>query len=785
MIRSRSTPAGRSSRPAGTARPAAWWWLSAALASSLALPAHAADYTDGVAVSGNTATLWFKSTVNTTWVDAHYTVNGGGQTNVRMAYSAANARHEQPVTVASGNVLSYSFTYNNGTPAYDTPPKSYTVGGPTDPAPTGIACFYEHANYVGASFCADGSSTYVGAAWNDRISSVKVRGGYQVQVFDNANHGGRAIVLTGDTASLATGNFNDITSSFKLAPTGDGLPTSDTPDFGPHVSIFDPTTPVTTIQAKLDAAFNAQLRSPTAQFGAQRDTFFFKPGRYNGVYANLGFYTAIVGLGQNPDDVTLQGAINVDSGWNYGDVSNATQNFWRSAENVALIPSGGTNRWAVSQAAPMRRIHIIGNLHLGPSNQDHGQGYASGGYIADSKVDGSISSGSQQQWYTRDSSIGVWYDGVWNMVFSGVTGAPANAFPTPPHTTLATTPVSREKPYLYIDSAGKYRVFVPALRTNAAGASWANGPTAGSSIPMSQFYVAKPGDSAARLNAALAQGLHLFFTPGTYHLEDTIRVTRANTVVLGIGFPTLVPDKGVNAMSVADVDGVKLAGLLFDAGTVNSQALLTVGPAGASARHAANPTTVQDVFFRIGGAVAGKATNSLIVNSHDTIIDHIWAWRADHGSFPTGWTVNPADTGVVVNGNHVLATGLFVEHYQKYQVIWNGQNGRTIFFQSEMPYDPPNQSTWRSDALGYAAYKVADSVTSHEAWGVGAYCFFNIDPTIHAGRGFEVPTVPGVRLHSAFTVSLGGVGVIDHVVNNTGGAAQGVSTVPVNIVHFP
>ncbi|WP_235582185.1 hypothetical protein [Rhizobacter sp. Root1221] len=703
MIRSTSTTAGRASRGTGPSRLAAWWWLSAALVGSLALPAHAADYTDGVAVSGNTATLWFKSTVNTTWVDAHYTVNGGGQANVRMGYSAANARYEQPITVATGNVLTYWFTYNNGNPAYDTASKSYTVGGDTTNPP----------------------------------------------------------------------------------PTGSTLPTSDTPDFGPHVSVFDPGTPIATIQSKLDAAFNAQLLSPTAQFGAQRDTFFFKPGRYNGVYANLGFYTAIVGLGQNPDDVTLQGTLNVDSGWNHGDVSNATQNFWRSAENVALIPAGGTNRWAVSQAAPMRRIHIIGNLHLGPSNQGDGQGYSSGGYLADSKVDGSISSGSQQQWYTRDSSIGVWYDGVWNMVFSGVTGAPPNAFPTPPHTTLATTPVSREKPYLYVDGAGKYRVFVPALRTNASGASWANGATAGTSIPMSQFYVARPGDAAARLNTALAQGLNLFFTPGTYHLEDTVRVTRANTVVLGIGFPTLVPDSGVNAMSVADVDGVKIAGLLFDAGTVNSQALLTVGPAGSSANHAANPTTIQDVYFRIGGAVAGKATNSLIVNSHHTLIDHIWAWRADHGSFPTGWTVNPADTGVVVNGNNVLATGLFVEHYQKYQVIWNGQDGKTIFFQSEMPYDPPNQVTWRSDALGYAAYKVADSVTSHEAWGAGAYCYFNINPSIHAGRGFEVPAVPGVRLHSAFTVSLGGVGVIDHVVNDTGGAAQGVSTVPVNIVHFP
>jgi hypothetical protein len=480
------------------------------------------------------------------------------------------------------------------------------------------------------------------------------------------------------------------------------------------------------------------------------------------------------------------GALNVDSGWNLGDEKNATQNFWRSAENLSIVPNGGTNRWAVSQAAPMRRIHVLGNMTLGPSNMDGGQGYASGGYIADSKIDGQISSGSQQQWYTRDSNLGSWTGGVWNMVFSGVPGGPAaTTFPQPVYTVLPTTPFSRDKPYLYIDSAGKYRVFVPSLRTNASGASWANGATAGSSIPMSQFYVAKPADTAATLNQALAQGLNLFFTPGTYQLNDTIRITRANTVVLGLGFPALVPTGGVVPMSVADVDGVKIAGLLFDAGTVNSQSLLTVGPTGAANNHAANPISIHDIFFRIGGAVSGKATNSLIVNSHNTIIDHIWAWRADHGIAATGWGINTADTGVVVNGNDVLATGLFVEHYQKYEVIWNGQNGKTIFFQNEFPYDPPSQTTWRSDAVGYAAYKVADSVTTHELWGGGAYCFFNINPQIHAGRGFEVPATPGVKLHSVMTVSLGGVGVIDHVVNNTGAAAQGVSTIPVNVINFP
>jgi hypothetical protein len=269
-------------------------------------------------------------------------------------------------------------------------------------------------------------------------------------------------------------------------------------------------------------------------------------------------------------------------------------------------------------------------------------------------------------------------------------------------------------------------------------------------------------------------------------LSQAIHVTRAGTIVLGLGFPTLQPDAGTDAMDVDDVDGVKIAGLLFDAGTTQSDNLLRVGPKGATASHAADPISVQDTFFRIGGAVAGKARNSLVVNSNDTLVDHVWAWRADHGSAPTGWTINTADNGVVINGANVLATGLFAEHYQKYSVLWNGENGRTIFFQNEFPYDPPSQSAWRSDGLGYAAYKVADKVTTHEAWGLGAYCFFNVDPSIHAAHGFEAPAgAPNVKFHDILTVSLGGVGVIDHVINDTGAAAQGVSTQPVDILQFP
>jgi hypothetical protein len=181
----------------------------------------------------------------------------------------------------------------------------------------------------------------------------------------------------------------------------------------------------------------------------------------------------------------------------------------------------------------------------------------------------------------------------------------------------------------------------------------------------------------------------------------------------------------------------------------------------------ANPTTLHDVFFRIGGPHVGKASLSLEVNSDNVLLDHIWAWRADHGN-GVGWTTNTGKNGVIINGDNVTATGLFVEHYQEYNVIWNGENGRTIFFQNELPYDAPNQAAWQHDGvLGWAGYKIADSVKTHELWGGGSYVYNNVDPSIHATRGFEVPVTPGVKLHSLLTVNLG-AGTLDHVINDTG-----------------
>jgi hypothetical protein len=180
----------------------------------------------------------------------------------------------------------------------------------------------------------------------------------------------------------------------------------------------------------------------------------------------------------------------------------------------------------------------------------------------------------------------------------------------------------------------------------------------------------------------------------------------------------------------------------------------------------------------------GKASQSLVINSDHVIGDHTWIWRADHGS-GVGWNTNTTVNGLVVNGDNVTFYGLFVEHYHQYQVIWNGNGGRTYFFQNEMPYDPPNQASWMNGSTrGWAAYKVADSVTSHEAWGLGSYCYFSANPAVVADRAFEVPNTPGVRFHHLVTVSLGGTGTIAHVINSTGGPSNS-STNVANLTEYP
>jgi hypothetical protein len=575
------------------------------------------------------------------------------------------------------------------------------------------------------------------------------------------------------------------------------------PAFGPNVYVFTPSMPQSQIQATVDSIANQQISN---QFGTQRYALLFEPGTYGSAADPLtfqvGYYTEVAGLGGSPGDVTINGTIDV---YNQclpaadGTLTNciALDNFWRSMSNLTINVTGGTgcqaatDFWAVSQAAPMRRVSINGKLSL-MDYCNGGPDYASGGFIADSAFSGStIVNGSQQQFIVRNSNLDGWSNGVWNQVFSGDIGAPPTTFPptatSGPYTTLATSPVTQEEPFLQTDASGNYSVFVPALQHNSSGTSWQNGPAAGTSVPISKFFIATPSTPVLAIDAALALGRNLLLTPGVYDLKAPILVSRPNTIVLGLGFPTLVPQNGTAAMQVLGVPGVKLSGMIFDAGPKNSPVLLQVGgPLAAATGSASDPSLVQDVFFRIGGATAGSATDSLVVNSSHVILDDIWAWRADHGA-GVGWTSNTADNGLTVNGNDVTAYGLAVEHYQKNEVVWNGQGGEDIFFQNEMPYDPPSQAAWMSSPTtdGYPAFLITPRVTSFTGYGLGSYCFFNQNVPIESATAFRVPDVPGVQLNNLLTRFLSGSGSIDHVVNDTGAAVTTASPGSTYIASYP
>ncbi len=572
-------------------------------------------------------------------------------------------------------------------------------------------------------------------------------------------------------------------------------PSGGTRDFGPNVEVFDPSMPQSQIQSALDAVAATQVDN---EMGTQRYALLFKPGSYGSaddpLIFQVGYYTEVAGLGRSPHDVTINGAVDVFNRCLAPDNCIALDNFWRSLSNLTINPTGGTGCransefWAVSQAAPLRRVDITGGTMSFMDFCTAGPQFASGGFMADSAVTPTIINGSQQQFLVRDSTIGGWSNAVWNQVFAGVPGAPAQSFPSPPYTTLAQDPASRERPYLFLDGSGRYRVFVPAARTNSSGTTWAQGDTPGRSIPLSDFFVARPSDSVRTIDRALDQGKNLLLTPGVYDVDRSIEVNRAHTVVLGLGLATLTAERGAVPLVIRDVPDVDVAGLIIDAGPVNSPLLMQVGDEHGGRSHQASsgqPTALQDVFFRIAGPHAGKATRALEVNSDGVLLDDIWAWRADHGT-GVGWTENTADNGVVVNGDDVTATGLFVEHFQKYNVIWNGERGRTVFFQNELPYDSPDQASWQHDGEdGFAAYKVGPQVRTHQAWGLGSYIFTNVNPTLHATNAFEVPDRPGVQMHDLLTVSLNHAGTIDHVINGVGAAVTPDIQGPATVVSYP
>ncbi len=555
--------------------------------------------------------------------------------------------------------------------------------------------------------------------------------------------------------------------------------------FGPNFYLYSPEDNMTAIRNEINSIHDNMLHQ---EFSSNRYAFNFKPGNYTGAgVLNIAYYTHIGGLGKLPTDVKLS---NVHTPAPLPN-NNATCTFWRSMENAMV--SGRSDgdmynwfQWAVSQAAPLRRVYSEKRAHY----QWWYDGWCSGGFTGDCYFADRAGSWSQQQWYFRNSFVNLgskdYSKGGWNLCYQGMEFGPTVNMAD--HTdnwnssggawnnvsNVDKTPIIREKPFLFIGDDGRYKIFKPTLRYDSKGISWSTSDMGeGETLDLlDDFYVVKPGTSAETMNEQLASGKHLFITPGMYELSEPLYITRPNTIVLGTGYATLIPSAAnpTSAIVIDDVDGVTVAGFLLDA-HYNSRTLVQVGHTNSLKNHSANPTLLADLFFRVGGFRSENVhvDVALEINSSDVIGDHFWIWRADHGS-GVGWFKNTAKNGLVVNGHYVTIYGLFNEHFQEYQTLWNGEKGRLYFLQCESPYDPQKQSDYMSHngtVKGYAAYKVADHVQYHEASMLGIYdVFVNTNGAeIAIDNSIETPNSSGVTIHNACNVNISTLGGINYVIN--------------------
>ncbi|MCC2625584.1 MAG: ricin-type beta-trefoil lectin domain protein [Burkholderiales bacterium] len=558
--------------------------------------------------------------------------------------------------------------------------------------------------------------------------------------------------------------------------------------------------------------------------GQQNDEFSNKhyavlvaPGKYvmtdggNPRAFNLGYNTQVLGVGKYMDDVSINPGVEAyNLGGNpncFDDPTNehcltkgALVNFWRGIENFSIErpndPRMGSLIFAVSQAAPIRSIHFISNA-LPDSNvllcdwhaPGYACGYSSGGFMANSIVDGIIRPGSQRQWISRNSEYKSYdpqsYEGaIWNSVFLGTSVTnPAsppqpyiqpkdNEWPNFPITNIKQSNISKEKPYLTctdscFSSPVVWKVEVPQTRWNSEGVDDFKTLPPKELDVSSQFIVVSADsgktdqagvttldkDAIKKINESLKAGLNLIIAPGVYNLDGgVIKITNDNTVVLGLGVPSLVCTNAEGCIQVTAKAGVDLAGFILDAGYNSTPSLLQVGPVqtSSSSGDSSNPIFLHDIYFRIAETqldtrLPSKERHTVaaaIINTSYVVGDNLWIWRADHDKASlyqkqdlgkVKWSQDTAQYGLIVYGDNVTINGLAVEHFQDYQTVWYGENGLVNFYQSEMPYDAPDLLHWVCTdpktqyvwiRVGCASYVVDKDVKKHTANGLGIYTYF-------------------------------------------------------------
>jgi hypothetical protein len=555
------------------------------------------------------------------------------------------------------------------------------------------------------------------------------------------------------------------------------------------VTVFGPGDSTTDIKKVVDAAYaknGGQTPPDHGQWSEKRYAFFFKPGNYT-VEVPVGFYTTVHGLGTSPTDVVFTSSKGVycEEG-DYTFSIGALNSFWRGAENFQTDADFAWDMdghkgmlWATSQATSLRRIVVTNDLNLYQYRSgDPAAGLASGGNLANSEIKGAVASGSQQQFLSRNNRIGKWLNAVWNIVSVGTQNAPSShcgADPPnglQPFTTVDTTPVIAEKPFISIGESDKYMLNIPQVSRNRKGTDFS-----ASQVGFEQVYVANPSNTASEINSKLKQGLHVVLAPGIYNLDASLELNHDNQVLLGLGLATLVAMNGTPAVTVGNVDGVRIAGVLLEAGPKLSQSLLQWGdPTTKYACKASNPGVGNDIFARVGGPSKPspvQAKTMLHVSSGNVIIDNSWLWRADHSRAGIIKNrSNPVDVGIQIDGDDVVLYGAKTEHALTDQLQWNGNRGKTFMFQSELPYDV-TQADFGDK--GYTGYRVSSTVTEHEAYGIGVYHYFR-DYAVTVKAAIVSPAHLESSFVAPLAVFLNGLGTVEHILNDKGNATKKAST---------
>lgn len=546
--------------------------------------------------------------------------------------------------------------------------------------------------------------------------------------------------------------------------------------FGKNTYFFKPSDDPVMVNEILEDIF---LKQESNQFGNERYCIYFYPGKYDKrIRPKVGFYTQISGLGYHPEDCQLDFMM-CEAKWQKRPGNNvALSNFWRGIENLRINDSV---MWAVSQATFMRRMIIDGDVYLHDN-----EGWASGGFMARTRVSGKVDSGPQQQWFSRNCGWKEWTGHGWNMVFAGLMedSVPDQTWPEKPYTNIDTVLKMQDKPYLVYCEEKGFLICVPGQEENTKGILEAD-PDKKRYLPISDFYIAKPEtDNSDTINEALRSGKHILFTPGIYSISDTIEVLGDNQILLGTGLASLRSEESCECICKVLGKGCTLAGLLFEVGNRELTSMVKIGEGVTKQISSDNSlnhevqnrepiqwTVLSDVFFRIGGAVDVETNveHALEIHKDYVIGDNFWIWRADHGT-GVGWHKNKAENGLWVTGKNVHLYALMVEHFRKHQVIWDGEDGYMVMFQCETPYDPPSQTEWMSHdgrVEGYAAYVVSPHVERHLAYGIGIYSFHR-DAVLNLEHAMEVPKNHQISVEHACIVMLTGNPGISHIINDVG-----------------